>query len=155
MSERSLHIPIVCWNTSATIAAFLCLLQLGAMASLLVHRSAFAFIAPMALMAALLIGYWLARREGLRGSTCWYPGGLTLILLTSSLLLSAFFCDFSWDGQWYHQTGIILIAHDWNPLSEPMRDFTGSQFHCQLWLRHYAKGPWYAAAAIFATTGQI
>jgi hypothetical protein len=141
--------------TSGTVAVFLCLLQLGAMASLLAHRAGFAFIAPMALMAALFIGYWLARREGLQGRVCWYPGGFALLLLAASLLLSAFFYDFSWDGQWYHQTAVILIARDWNPLYEPMRSFSGSQFHSQLWLRHYAKGPWYAEAAIFAATGRI
>jgi hypothetical protein len=86
---------------------------------------------------------------------CWYPGGFALLLLAASLLLSAFFYDFSWDGQWYHQTAVILIARDWNPLYEPMRSFSGSQFHSQLWLRHYAKGPWYAEAAIFAATGRI
>jgi hypothetical protein len=153
--ERNLHLAIVCWATSATVATFVCLLQLGAMASLLAHRWGFPVIAPIALIVALLIGYWLARREGLQGGMCLYPGGLTLILLTVSLLLSAFFYDFSWDGQWYQQTGIILITHDWNPLSDPIRSFAGSQFHSQLWLRHYAKGPWYAAATVFAATGRI
>ena len=85
------------------------------------------------------------------------PPALTLILLAVSLLLSAFFYDFSWDGQWYHQLGIITIAREWNPLSDPMRSFAGSpsRLHSQLYLWHYAKGPWYAAATIFATTGRI
>jgi hypothetical protein len=125
------------------------------MTSLLASRSGFAAVAPIALMAALLTAYWLARREGLPANMCWWPVCLTVVLIASALLLSAFFYDFSWDGQWYHQTGIILIAHDWNPLSDPMRSFSGSQFHGQLWLRHYAKGPWYAAATIYATTGRI
>ena len=157
MSERNVSLTSVCWVTSATVAAFLCFLQLGAMASLVAGRAGFALIAPMALMAALSGAYWLARREGLRGSMCWWPVGLTLILLASSLLLSAFFYDFSWDGQWYHQLGIITIAHEWNPVSEPMRSFADSpsRLHSQLYLRHYAKGPWYAAATIFATTGRI
>jgi hypothetical protein len=155
VSEKSASLTSICWVTSASVAAFLCFLQLGAMASLEAGRAGFALITPMALAAALSGAYWLARREGLRGRMCWYPAGLTLILLASSLLLSAFFYDFSWDGQWYHQTGIILIAHAWNPLSEPMRNFDGIQLHSQLWLRHYAKGPWYAPATIFATTGRI
>ena len=149
--ERNLQLAIACWVTSATVAAFLCLLQLGAMASLVAHRAGFALVAPMALMAALLIGYWLARREGLPNRMCWWPVGVALILLASSLLLSAFFYDLSWDGQWYHQSAIISIAHDWSPLSEPMRPVG----HSELWLRHYAKGPWYAAATIFATTGGV
>jgi hypothetical protein len=152
VSERNEPLASVCWVTSATIAAFLCLLQLGAMVSLLMARAGFAAVAPTALTAALLLAYWLARREGLSGRMCGYPVGLTLILLASSLLFSAFYYDFSWDGQWYHQSGIISIARDWNPLSEPMRTFPAGR---ELWLRHYAKGPWYAAAAIYATTGRI
>jgi hypothetical protein len=155
VSEKSVPLTSICWVTCASVAAFLCFLQLGAMASLLAGRAGFALIAPTALTAALSGAYWLARREGLQGSMCWWPIGLTVILLASSLLLSAFFYDLSWDGQWYHQTGIILIAHDWNPLSQPMRTFTGIQFHSQLWLRHYAKGPWYTAATIFAATNRI
>ncbi|MGA8111515.1 MAG: hypothetical protein WB974_18895 [Acidobacteriaceae bacterium] len=147
----------VCWVTSASVAAFLCFLQLGAMASLLAGRAGFALIAPMALMAALFSAYWLARREGLAGSLRWWPAGLALVLLASALLLSAFFYDFSWDGQWYHQLGVIAIAREWNPLSDPMRSFaeSPSRLHSQLYLRHYAKGPWYAAATVFATTGRI
>jgi hypothetical protein len=145
----------VCWVISATVATFLCFLQLGAMASLLAGRAEFALIAPMALLAALLGAYWLARREGLPGSMRWWPVGLVLILLASSLLLSAFFYDFSWDGQWYHQSAIIGIARDSNPLTGPMQSFAHSQLHGQLYEVHYAKGPWYAAAAIFATTDRI
>src|SRR5262249_7579224 len=39
-----------------------------------------------------------------------------------------------------------------NPLTDPMCDFLQ---HLQLWVRHYAKGPWYVAAAIYQTTGNI
>ena len=157
VSEKSTSLASICWVTSASVAAFLCFLQLGAMASLVAGRAGFALIAPMALTAALSGAYWLARREGLRGRMCWYPVALNLTLLAISLLLSAFFYDFSWDGQWYHQSGIITIAQDWNPLSVPMRSFdqSPSQLHSQLYLRHYAKGTWYAAATILATTGRI
>jgi hypothetical protein len=155
VSEKSVSLTSICWVTSASVAAFLCFLQLGAMVSLVAGRAGFALAAPMALTAALLFAYWLARREGLPSRMCWWPVGLTLILLASSLLLSAFFYDFSWDGQWYHQSAIIAIAHDSNPLSDPMQSFAHSQLHSQLYETHYAKGPWYAAAAIFATTGRI
>ena len=146
MSEGNVALASVCWVTSASAAAFLCFLQLGAMAA--AGRAGLAFVAPIALMADIAGGTPLARREGLRGRMCWWPVGLTLILLAASLLLSAFFYDFSWDGQWYHQLGIIAIAREWNPLSDPMRSFaeSPSRLHSQLYLWHYAKGPWYAAA---------
>ncbi len=157
MSDRNISLASVCWVTSTAVVAFLCLLQLGAMASLLAQRAGFALVAPVALVAALSIGYWLARREGLLNWMGLWPVSLTLILLALSLALSAFFYDFSWDGQWYHQLGIIRIARDWDPVSDPMRSFADSpsQLHSQPYLRHYAKGTWYAAAAIFATTGRI
>jgi hypothetical protein len=127
------------------------------MASGVASRAGFALIAPVTLTAALPGSYWLARREGLPLSKCWWPAGLTLILLAGSLLLSAFFYDFSWDGQWYHQLGVITIAREWSPVSEPLRAFaeSPSRLHSQLYLRHYTKGPWYAAATIFAATGRI
>src|ERR1700722_9963819 len=97
VSETKVSLASLCWITSATIAAFLCLLQLGAMTSLVAHRFGFALIAPATLTAALLAAYWLAQRERLPVKTRRYPAVLTLILLAVSLLLSAFFYDLSWD----------------------------------------------------------
>jgi hypothetical protein len=91
VSERNASLASICWVTAASVAAFLCFLQLGAMASQLAARTGFALIAPIALTAALLVAYGLALREGLPPRQCWYPGVLTLILLAASLLLSAFF----------------------------------------------------------------
>ena len=34
-------------------------------------------------------------------------------------------------------------------------DFAANRFNRPIYLRHYAKGPWYAAATVFATTGRI
>lgn len=155
MSERNVFPPSVFWVTSSNIAALLCFLQLGAMTSLLAGRTGFAIVAPISLMAALVSGYWLARQEGIPASMRWWPVCLTLALLASALLLSSFFYDFSWDGQWYHQSGIISIARDSNPLSDPLGSFAHTQLHGQLYEVHYAKGPWYCAATIFATTGRI
>lgn len=156
-SEENPPLASICWVIAACLAAFLCFLQLGAMVSLLAGRAGFPLVAPIALFAALLSAHWLAKREGLRGGLRWRPATLFLILLAAALLLSWFFYDFSWDGQWYHQTAVINIARDWNPLFAPMQgiDHSSSQLHAQPWVWHYAKGAWYAAAAIFATTGRI
>lgn len=150
--EANAPLANLCWVTSASLAALLCFLQLGAMASLLAGRVGFAAVAPIALAATLCFACWLARRAGSRGSMRWYPAGLLLVLLVASLLLSAFFFDFSWDGQWYHQSAILRIAHDWNPLRQPMQGLGDRR---EQWLHHYAKGPWFAAATIFATSGQM
>ncbi len=155
MAEKNVTLASICWITSASVAAFLCFLQLGAMASLVAGRAGFALVAPMGFIAASLTGYCLARREGLRSGVCWVPGGLTLVLLSASLLTSAFFYDLSFDGQWYHQSGIIDIARNWNPISQPLTTFATNPFGRPIYLLHYAKGTWYAAATIFASTGRI
>jgi hypothetical protein len=152
MSERDNPLAVVCWTTTAILGCFLCFLHVGVMVSLIAGRTWFRLIAPFALVAALLAGVWLNRKEQLPQSLRCLPVALALTLVALSLAVSAFYYDLSWDGQWYHQTGIIHIASDWNPVTEPMRGFTKD---LQEWVRHYPKGPWYEAAAIYKTTGNI
>src|ERR1035437_7340132 len=140
MSENDRSLATVCWITTAILATFLALLQLAVMISLMASRTDFRVAAPLTLAASLLFGYLLAHHELLSARTRWTPIAITLSLLAVSIALSAFSYDLSWDGEWYQQTGIIRIASDWNPLTAPMREFTK---HLQLWVRHYAKGPWY------------
>jgi len=77
---------------------------------------------------------------------------LALAIVGVSLRLAAAFFDMSWDGLWYHQTAVYQIVDGWNPLADPMRAFVP---HLQDWVRHYAKGPWYVASALYASTGDI
>ena len=109
-------------------------------------------MAPVALLISLVVGYWLARREGLRGLLRIAPLATALAVLVAALLLAAAFFDMSWDGLWYQQTAVYQMSHGWNPLQDPMHSFTP---HLQDWLRHYAKGPWYIALALFQTTHNI
>ncbi|HTY86944.1 MAG TPA: hypothetical protein VMB80_05715 [Candidatus Acidoferrum sp.] len=142
----------VCWSTTAVLAAFLCFTQLGMMLSLMAGRVGISAAAPAALVLALLAGDILAWRSGLSPRQRLWPAGLALGAIAFALAVAAWYFDLSWDGQWYHQTAIYALARDWNPLTDPMRGFLT---HLELWVRHYAKGPWYVAAAIYDTTGQI
>jgi hypothetical protein len=147
------RLATTCWTTTVIISAFLCFTQAGMMLSLLAGRVGVPAVAPAALVLALLIGDRMAVRAGLTTRRArMAPAGLALAALAGSLAVSAWYFDLSWDGQWYHQTAIYAIARDWNPLTDPMRSFFP---HLELWVRHYAKGPWYVAAAIFTTTGQV
>lgn len=141
----------VAWTMAATIALLLCFVQLGVMLSLMAGRLGFASVFPSAVLISAVTGYLLLRNRGVANSEKWMPVTL-FFLLGASLALSAFFFDLSWDGEWYHQTAIINIARNWNPIADPMRNFTP---HNVLWLRHYPKGPWYFAAAVLATTHHI
>lgn len=142
----------VCWIITAILAGFLCLTQAGMMLSLLLGRIGVAWVAPLALVLALLGGGWLGGQAGLDRRGRWWAAALALVALGLSLAFSTWYFDLSFDGEWYHQAGIYAIARDWNPLADPMRGFTS---HFELWVRHYAKGPWYVAAAIYDTTGLI
>jgi hypothetical protein len=151
-SENSRSFGLVCWTTTATLGCFLCLLQLGAIVSLTAGHTGFRFVAPVALVAAICAGVWLTEREQLARRLRSVPLVLAIIVVALSLAVSAFYYDLSLDGQWYHQTGIINIATDWNPLTDPTHGFSKD---LQEWVRHYPKGSWYAAAAIYQTTGNI
>jgi hypothetical protein len=128
------------------------LTHLGVMVSFLTSHAILPFVVPAAFAGALVIGDWLGRREGLCGRSRLWPLGLTLGLTVLSIGVSAAFYDLSWDGQWYHQVGIYRVAEGWNPLKVPMQSFSGDN---QLWVRHYAKGPWYQAAAMMSASGHV
>jgi len=145
-------LSILCWSVTAILLAFLFLTHLGVMLCFIASVRVSLFVAPIALLAALAVGDWLARREGLRGRWRIAPPAIMLLILALALCLAAAFFDMSWDGLWYHQTAVYQMAHGWNPLRDPMHDFTP---HLQDWVRYYAKGPWYTALTLFETTQHI
>ncbi len=154
MTEKNQPLAAICWTTTAILAAFLCFTQAGMMLSMLMGRVAIACVAPLGMALALGAGDLAGRKMRLSPHQRIWPPLLTLIVLSLGLAFSAFYFDLSWDGQWYHQTGIFALATDWNPLTNPLRAFTEPP-NAELWVRHYPKGPWYVAAAIFDTTGKL
>ncbi len=134
------------------LLGFLCLTHLGVMLSFLTDHAILPYVAPAALLLSLFIGHWLGKREGLSGRTRLWPLVLTFVLTVLAVAVSAAFYDLSWDGQWYHQVAIYRLAEGWNPLKQPLQSFADD---INLWIRHYAKGPWYASAAVTATTNYI
>lgn len=134
------------------LLGFLCLTHLGVLFSLFLSHGALAYVTPVAFVLAIFSGDRLGVREGLSGRARLWPLALTLVMTGLSVMISGLFFDLSWDGQWYHQTGIYHIAKDWNPLTEPMREFAG---HVQDAVRHYSKGPWYIASSMMSLTGDV
>jgi hypothetical protein len=143
---------LILWTIAAMVLGFLALVHVGVLLCFLTTVAALPLVAPTALAAAVWMGDHLGRREGLRGRDRWWPVGSVLGMTFLAVGISAAFYDLSWDGQWYHQNAIYGMIQGWNPLFEPMRAFAG---HNELWIRHYAKGPWYIGTAMAALTGQI
>jgi hypothetical protein len=149
-SDRRLS--VIAWTTAAMLLGFLCLTHLGVLISFLTSHAILAFVTPVAFVGSLILGDGLARSQGLAGRARLWPMGLAIGLTGLAIAVSAAFYDLSWDGQWYHQVGIYRMAEGWNPLKTPLETFGRDN---QLWVRHYAKGPWMLGAAMMATTGQI
>jgi hypothetical protein len=146
------NLPTLCWSVAAVFLSFFVFTQLGVMLCFVAGSSVSSFVAPLALLLSLAAGDWLAQREGLRGRLRIAPPAIVLTVVGLALFLAASFFDMSWDGLWYQQTAVYQMSHGWNPLREPMHGFVS---HIQDSLRHYAKGPWYVALALFETTHHI
>jgi len=149
---KSSAFSAMAWSTAAILLLFLGFTHFGVMVCFGVGTRVSPLLAPVALLLALAVGDWLSRREGLSGRWRIAPPVFALFSVILSLFLASCFFDLSWDGQWYHQTAVYQMAHGWNPLRDPMHTFSPD---LQDWVRHYAKGPWCIAAALFKTTGHI
>lgn len=77
---------------------------------------------------------------------------LTLVQSVLFMVLAAvacsFICDNSYDGNFYHQEGLVEIYKGWNPYREPYT--TGS-----IWVNHYAKMLEIVAASVMSVTGNL
>jgi hypothetical protein len=111
--------------------------------------------APLAL--ALAVAATASSRRSLRpGEAAWRLAILSLavpaIVVAAGWLGSRVY-DVSWDGQAYHQEAILQLAAGWNPIRDaafPQGDPPYAER-----LVHWAKGPWYCAAAVYRSTGSI
>ncbi len=151
-TDNNRNLPTLCWSVAAVFLSFFVFAQLGVMLCFVAGSGVSSFVAPLALLLSLAAGDWLAQREGLRGRLRIAPPAIVLAVVALALFLAASFFDMSWDGLWYQQTAVYQMAHGWNPLREPLHNFVS---HIRESLRHYAKGPWYVALALFETTHHI
>jgi len=150
VSAKDQSLSSILWSTTALLLGFLALVHLGVMLCFLSTSDALPWVVPVAFIAASVVGYILARRQPIRGRSCLCALGLALMVIVAAVIISSLFFDISWDGQWYHQAAVYRMSQGWNPLTEPLGAFPG---HNELWIRHYAKGPWYGAVAMKALTG--
>ena len=149
---NNLALSKIAWSVTVILLSFFVFTQLGVLLCFIAGSIVSPFVTPAALLLSLAIGDWFAQREGLRDWLRTVPPAIVLTVVALALFLAASFFDMSWDGLWYHQTAVYQMAHGWNPLHDPLHVFTP---HLQDSLRHYTKGPWYVALALFETTHHI
>ncbi len=111
--------------------------------------------------------YGLARKyspfkwpHGFEKKDFWRLTALFLAIVLTAMLLGMAAYDFSYDGQGYHQPGIMALANGWNPVSEPFLEnhspFYGKVIGPQVkFINHYPKASWIPAAAVLKLTGSI
>lgn len=138
------------WSTAALLLSFIALAHLGVMACFLSTPKGLPWAVPVAFGGASALVYGLGRRRHAWGRSYLWSVGLALAVIVLATVISAAVFDLSWDGQWYHQAAVYRMSLGWNPLLAPLGEFPE---HNVLWIRHYAKGPWYGAVAMKALTG--
>lgn len=118
------------------------------------------YVLPMsvAIYGALLgLGYTFnffsprEKKDWLIGSSVF---AITLGLMAGGSILMAQTYDTSWDGQGYHQSAVIALAHGWNPLRESALPFS-QRLPSQIFAESYPAALWEVQANIYALTNQI
>lgn len=142
----------VAWSAGTALLCWLAALHLGVVASFAVGAHVSAGLAPLVTAGALAFAWALAGRRGLMLEHQIAATVVTALVIGGGLLIASAFYDLTWDGQWYHQTAVYKMAQGWNPVRDPVQPFGHTW---QLWVLHYAKGPWYVALAIYAGGSSI
>ena len=143
----------VAWSAGGASLCWLVLLHIGIVLGFSLGLGASPALAPSVTAVALVAAWWFVRRNGLKTRHAIGAAAATAAVIAGGLALAATFVDLSWDGQWYHQTAVYEMAAGWNPLGDPMHAFGRHSWN--LWVLHYAKGPWYVALALYTATGSI
>ncbi|MBA2490533.1 MAG: hypothetical protein H0V34_02120 [Gammaproteobacteria bacterium] len=89
-----------------------------------------------------------------------FAAALSLIfglLCIISILITAHFYDYSYDGQGYHQQTVIELADGWNPIYKRVR-LPGEGWRTvwrETWINHYPRQPHVTQAALYKLVGRI
>lgn len=76
-----------------------------------------------------------------------------LLFFYGAVLLSTTY-DTSWDGQGYHQSAVIALANDWNPVRDPSIDFK-QELPSQIFAEGYPSAIWELEATVYSLVGKI
>ena len=105
---------------------------------------------PIVFIASFLFVYIL---EG-KHKMSFLPFVITLGIIIFVGGLCYFIHDPAFDSNWYHQPGIYLLSHGWNPIYQHHSMDIGDP-SANMWIDHYAKGQETICATIVACTGNM
>jgi len=72
---------------------------------------------------------------------------ITALIIFFSIYLTKFVYDYSFDGLFYHQEGVLALSGGWNPLT--------GQHPGNTWVNSYPKAAWILGSSIHRLTGAI
>lgn len=147
-TERVLRI------TAFILISFFGLLQVATAILLLLNIPVTGLHFLLTFAGALLFSFFFARERddagwSLKGFLA--PAAVSLIILVLSILIAAWFFDFSWDGQSYHQEYIIRLKNHWNPTQSYLPYTVPLAEVCN----YYSRGIETIQSTLYAFTGCI
>lgn len=140
------------WMLSLLLLSFMFFTQVFVIINFLFSINYFQYTPVTSLFASITLVLFLFRKNKISKSVWIETVFSFLIIIVCSILLAGLLYDMSWDGLWYHQTAVFQMSNGWNPIYNPLHNFTP---HLQDWVRHYAKGQWYIALGIYNLLGNI
>jgi hypothetical protein len=148
-NKNSLIYP---WAIALSLLLFLCSIQSVILLNFVLGSNFLKYSIPISLFLSISFLY-IIYKDRILPKYFWIKiVFLFLAVILSSVFFAGQFYDMSWDGLWYHQTAVFQMANGWNPIYDPLHNFTP---HLQDWVRHYAKGQWYIALSFYEILGNI
>lgn len=135
-------------NCSLILMVFISLDHILVMFSFFIGSWFLPLALPLSFLLSVFLYLHLEKKENMTKKT--WTVFISLCVILVSIMVSAFYFDLSWDGQWYQQSAIYHLKSGWNPIFEPIRAFEENNDSSII---HFPKGSWYYAASIFSTLG--
>ncbi len=120
------------------------------MLSFIIGNKFLPFSFPLSILVSTLLFFFFEKKINITKKI--WTILLSYSVIAISLLVSVFYFDLSWDGQWYQQSAIYHLQSGWNPVFEPIRSFEVTNDSS---ISHFPKGSWYYAASVYSTFGNF
>lgn len=132
------------WNIAILLMSFIFINHFLVITTFFTSAKFLPVVFPLSFLIASILSFYKNRRNGFGGIKLYLPIIIGSILILFSLLFSALFYDFTFDGQWYHHPAIYKLESGWNAFLNPLDEAHKS-------IIHFPKGTWYFSASVLST----